>query len=543
MFVSHLKIIMGKILEERSEHYGEANKQFVIDLVNKGENVTPATRKMCKEFGLEYHETVGRSYRRFMQDAKVTDNLPNNEVDHVFQTAKSKQFDSKKKRFLISWAQQETPIHEEFLSNMEAYANHIDAEILIIAGRYRSPISLESSKQQEKKDKDKSNWHPRTVPYLIASRQNIHEHLTVLADVKVQPTASVPLSGFNSITGLESCIIGHPRVHLKSLPVLDSYPNKLLWTTGAVTVENYSDTKAGKKGSFHHTLGMLVVELDEDIFHVRQVQCEDDGSFYDLTNYVANGVASEYIYGCPAIIFGDLHLGNEHQENLKQSLQMAQDFDCDKIILHDVMENYAISHHELKNPVVLAQRELDGTWNLESEIDYMVKWFQKNSQFKFVSVMSNHTAFIDRWILNNDWRKSPNKAKYLQLANIVVSGEAPKGLVPYILDKETENVTSLSYNDSYRICGWELGLHGDMGNAGSRGSVTQFKNLNTKTITGHSHSPSREDGALVVGTLTKMRLGYNIGLSSWLASNVLIYPNGKASHIHIINNKYTTLLD
>ena len=533
---------MPKHSKEREDYYQQVNKDFVINLVKGGEKVTPATRKMCEKFNLMYHESIGRAYRDVLQTNNITDNLPNNENDDIYKTAKSKQFDSSKKRFLITWAQQETDVHEEFLSNIEAYAEHIDAEILVICGRYRSPISLEASKQQEKKDKDKNHWHPRVIPYLIASRQDLHEHLTVLADVKVQPTASTPLSGFNSITGLESCILGHPRVHLKSLPVLDSYPNKLLWTTGAVTIDNYSDTKAGKKGSFHHTLGMLVVELDEDVFHVRQVQCEEDGSFYDLMNYVANGIASGYNINCPAIIFGDLHLGNEHKENLEQSFKLVDLLSCNKIILHDVMENYAISHHELKNPVVLAQRELNGSWELQGEIDYMVKWFNDHKKYNFVSVMSNHTAFIDRWILNNDWRKSPNKAKYLELANIVVSGKAPKGLVPYILDADTENVKSLSYNDSYRIGAWELGLHGDIANAGSRGSILQFKNLNTKTITGHSHTPQREDGALIVGTLTKMRLGYNIGLSAWLASNVVIYPNFKASHINLINGRFTTLI-
>lgn len=534
---------MPKHSEERKDYYQQANKDFVINLVNNGEKVTPATRKMCKEFGLEYHESVGRAYRDILQTNNITDNLPNNENDDIFKAAKSKQFDSSKKKFIISWAQQETDIHEQFLTNIEAYADYINAEVLIIAGRYKSPISLEASKQQEKKDKDKSHWHPRLIPYLIASRQDIHEHLTVLGDLKIQPTASTPLSGLNGLTALESCIIGHPRVHLKSLPVLDSYPNKLLWTTGAVTLENYSDTKAGKKGSFHHTLGFIVVELDEDIFHVRQVQCDEDGNFYDLMHYVDKGYTNGYDLDCPAIVFGDLHLGNQHEENLNQSLKLADYLSCDKIILHDVMENYAISHHELKNPVVLAQRELDGSWELQGEIDYMIKWFNEHEEYDFVSVMSNHTAFIDRWILNNDWRKSPNKAKYLELASIVVNGKAPKGLVPYILDNKTKNVESLSYNDSYRIGDWELGLHGDIGNNGSRGGVVQFKNLNTKTITGHSHSPCREDGALVVGTLTKLRLGYNIGLSSWLASNVVIYPNYKASHINIINGKFTTLID
>jgi hypothetical protein len=58
------------------------------------------------------------------------------------------------------------------------------------------------------------------------------------------------------------------------------------------------------------------------------------------------------------------------------------------------------------------------------------------------------------------------------------------------------------------------------------------------SLTGNS--PGRKDGALAVGTSTKMRVGYNMGPSSWLQSHVIIHKNGKAQHINFINGKYTT---
>lgn len=140
-----------------------------------------------------------------------------------------------------------------------------------------------------------------------------------------------------------------------------------------------------------------------------------------------------------------------------------------------------------------------------------------------------------------DWRKTPNKRLYLELSSAVANGMAEKGLVAYILDKETNNVISLGYDDSYRVMDWELGLHYDKGANGSRGSVMQFKNLNTKSIGGHGHSPERQSGSIMVGTLTELKLGYNKGLSSWMQGVVVIYPSGKASHIHFVKGKYTTL--
>tara|TARA_R110000868_G_scaffold120421_2_gene319534 strand:- start:2950 stop:4533 length:1584 start_codon:yes stop_codon:yes gene_type:complete len=525
----------------KKEYYRKANRKFVIDLVDKGSKVTPAALEMCLQFGLKYDETVGRNYRDLLQRNGITHNTEL-EIDSILEQAKSKQFDNTKKIFLITWAQQETEIHEDFLSNIEAYAKQINAQILIIAGRYKNPISLAGSKQQEKLDKDKSNWHPRIAQYLIANRQNIHKHLTILADVKIQPTAVTPLTGFNGFTSLESCIIGFPSIHLTSLPVLDGYPNKLLLTTGAVTKDNYSDSKAGKRGQFNHTLGFVIAECDGDLFHVRQVQCDEQGGFYDLDKSIENKKVKKSKIKYPAIVFGDLHLTEENKQAVDISFEIAKWSGAEKIIVHDIFSGVSISHHEAKDPVIQARREQDGSNNLEKELNYMFEWFNSRKDFDFVSIMSNHPLWLDRWISTNDWRKNINRNMYLKLATIAVSGDAKKGIVPYLLDLNTTNVLSLGYNDSYRLAGFELALHGDKGAGGSRGSVIQFKNLNTKTIVGHSHVPVRNLGCLSVGTLTNLRLSYNAGLSAWMHSNVLIYPNGKASHIHIIKGKYTTLL-
>jgi hypothetical protein len=68
----------------------------------------------------------------------------------------------------------------------------------------------------------------------------------------------------------------------------------------------------------------------------------------------------------------------------------------------------------------------------------------------------------------------------------------------------------------------------------------QFRKLNTKIIVGHYHSPERKDGALSVGTSTKLRVNYNQGPSSWLHSHVIIHTDGKAQHINFLNGHFTT---
>lgn len=525
---------MGKI------KYTKEQVNLVISLVEDGNGVTYATKLMCETFNIPYNESTGRVFRKKLQKQGVTNNVISIDDTDVFKEAQKKEHDKTKKRFLISWGQADTAVHKGFLKNMEAYAEYIDADILIIAGRYRNPSSLSSSKNLAEKEKNaKNTWASEILPYLDANRHNLHEHLVVLSDVKIQPTASMPLTSLNGLTGLESCIIGHPRSHLKFLPVLEGYPSKVLLTTGAVTVENYTDTKIGKQSEFNHQTGCVIVELDGDIFHIRQIIADNDGDFYDLSYKIEDG----HVYTNDKIevaVLGDIHLTSEDKENIEVSFKMLEKFNPSHVVLHDIFDGGSVSHHEKKNPFQLIKREADGSNSLQREIDYMIEWFNSKPLYKYIIPAANHNDFIDRWLQNEDWRKENNKALYLKYANITAQGWAPKGIIAYILENEFDHIKCLGVDESYNVLDWELSLHGDRGASGSRGSVTQFKNLNVKNVTAHSHSASKTDGHCCVGTLTKLRMGYNLGMSSWVASNVVIYPNGKAQHIHITRGKYTT---
>lgn len=112
----------------------------------------------------------------------------------------------------------------------------------------------------------------------------------VLGDIKTQPTAVNPLSGFETITGSCSAIIGHPKLDLTTIATLQRKLPKILTTTGACTKADYSDTKAGVKGAHHHIYGAFVVEIDGDVFHMRQINAVENGSFIDLEHeYTAKG--------------------------------------------------------------------------------------------------------------------------------------------------------------------------------------------------------------------------------------------------------------
>lgn len=451
--------------------------------------------------------------------------------------AKERKFNKKKKRFIITWAQNSTDVHENFISNIEAYAKFINAGIHIIAGRYKNPTSVFTDKQYDV-------WSDRILQYLDAGRHEVHKHMWIMSDVKIQPTAVDPMTGLQGMSGINSCVFGSPKVQMETIPVLEGNLPKLMMTTGACTLKNYIDSKSGKKGEFHHTLGFVIVEIkDEEIFFSRQITATDDGNFTDLYFKVKDGNV-ERIESVAAAVLGDLHYGQHDERVLSKTMDLFKIIKPENVILHDVFDGLSINHHESKDPFIQYQREIEGTNSLRSEIESMLQGLEKFKDYNVSIVRSNHDDFLDRWLKNTDWRKAntlKNSVEYMEFSALLLKGEAPKGVIPYLINQRFPNFITLGRSDSLIINGWELAQHGDIGSNGSRGSLVQFRKLNTKIIVGHYHSPGRKDGALAVGTSTKLRVNYNLGPSGWLQSHVIVHHDGKAQHINFIRGEFTTL--
>ncbi len=457
------------------------------------------------------------------------------EQTHEFRQAQKRKVNKQKKRFLITWAQNGTPVHTQFFENMKVYAKHIDADIHVIAGRYKNPTSIFT-------DKNFDYWEPELHPYLDAARHDVHRYLSIISDLKVQPTSSEPLTGLEGISGVNSCVFGHPRVHMKVIPVLEGYKPKVMWTTGAVTVKNYTDSKNGKKGEFHHTLGFVVVEIkDKEVFFCRQVTATDKGDFCDLFNEVKNGAVSR-VDTVEAAVLGDVHVGETDPRIMKVTSALLDRFKPKHTMIHDLFNGHSISHHDAKNPFKQFQKEKDGSNVLKKEIDETLDWVGQYHKYNLVIVRGNHDDFVDRWLQNADWKHNiKNALEYMEYSTILLQNKAPNGIIPYLIKQKYPKVKTLGRSDSYRVYDWELAVHGDVGTNGSRGSLEQYRRMNTKCITAHSHTPGRKDGALAVGTMTKLRVGYNIGGSGWMHCHAIIHKNKKAQQILFIEGDYTTL--
>jgi len=359
------------------------------------------------------------------------------------------------------------------------------------------------------------------------------------------------MTGMQALSGVNSCVFGSPKVQMEMIPVLDGNAPKMMLTTGAITMQNYTDSKSGKVGEFHHTFGFVIVEIkDDEIFFVRQVTADDkSGNFSDLCYRVENETIKN-INKLEAIVLGDLHCGHHDEKVLDTTIDMMYKMLPKHVILHDVFDGDSISHHQMKDPFLQYGKEVNGTNDLKKEIDSVMASLKPFEKYKnVVIVRSNHDDFLDRWLKNEDWKKQPtfkNSRLYMQLSDILLEQYANNpmcvyGVIPAFIKQKYPKFITLNRSDSYKVKGgWELGQHGDVGSNGSRGSLLQFRRLNTKIVVGHYHSPGRKDGALAVGTSTNMRVGYNLGPSTWLQSHVIIHEDGRAQHINFINGEFTT---
>jgi len=485
-----------------------------------------------------------RTVRKYLVKLGLKEKLIESSIPDQYKQAQLKIVDTTKKYYLISWAQNNTKAHKGLIENMEAYKNFIgedSCEIIIIAGRYNNFNTLNGQKEEE-------YWDQSIAPYLSANKHDLNSNIQIRGDIKIVPTNITPLNGIEGLSNNESLIIGSPSPHLKSIPVVDSTKPKLLLTTCACTVENYSQSLSGKRGEFNHTLGFSIVEIkDDSTFFVRQVNAiKKTGEFTDLYYNVKNGVVKR-TNEIEGIVFGDLHIGEHDEEVLDKTLNVLMKKLYPKTaVCHDIMSSYSINVHDVKNIYESYKKEVSGKNDLSAEIEMVLSWIGKlsNKTDNVVVVRSNHDHFVERW-LNCDWRSFPtlkNSEKYMEFALLTLQGKAENGIIPYLINQRFPNYKCLDRNESYKIGGFEISQHNDVGPNGSRGGgVEQFKKLASKYIFGHSHSPARSLGAICVPTNTKLRLGYNDGLSSWLQGSVIISKETlKAQHILFINGEFTT---
>lgn len=455
-----------------------------------------------------------------------------------------------RKTYVVTAAQNATPVHDGFLSALKQYCEHNDAELIVIPLRYKNPTSRWTASQA-----NEEKWADAVEPYLYNQRKKLNDNLTLLGDIKIQPTAVRPLTGFEGLTHGESCIVGHTKLQFMTVPTPQNALPKLMTTTGAVTVKNYTDSRAGKGGEFHHVFGAVVIEVESrSVFHMRHVNARGDGAFIDLDMaYYPDRVEKAPPY--KAIVFGDAHYKFADPTVVNGTFGkggLVELLNPEALVWHDLLDAYAVSPHHEKNPFIELAKHKDEANNIEREVHETVDWLIKKSGGRTSYIVpSNHDDMLARWILRADWKSDPENSEfYLETAlHMARSARMAKNgatyLDPFIYWAEriaksrgVDHVIPIRRGQSLLIENIECSMHGDKGPHGARGSVKNLSRLGVRVISGHGHAPAIEEGHWRTGTMTYLNLEYNEGPSAWLNTHCSIDAFGKRHLHHIVRGRF-----
>lgn len=451
---------------------------------------------------------------------------------------------------LITAAQNATPAHGGFVKAMESLCNERSGDILAVPISYKNPTSRwDASSQNEQV------WADEFTPYLCNQRKRLNRNLIVLGDIPTQPTAVNPLSGYDALTHGESGILAHTKLALRTIATPQSRYPKILTTTGAATVENFTRTPTGKKGEFHYTLGATLVEIKGKKFHIRQINGDKtSGDFIDLDRYY--GGNGHTMKAPPALA---LPMGDTHVDSVDPAVDAAtfgpggivETLNPQELDWHDLLDSYSVSHHHAGNVFIAAAKIRSGRMDVDAEVRRAVEHVMKRTTGgrKSYIVASNHIDMLTKWVVNTDPRSAPANLRFWcetalaldKATTIDARGAAiPDAFAQWgrKLIGDRQDITFLDRDATHTVAGIELGMHGDKGPNGSRGSRQNLRRIGVKSIIGHSHSPGIDEGCYQVGTSTYLKLEYTSGPSGWLNTHCIVYANGKRSLINIIDGEW-----
>lgn len=361
-------------------------------------------------------------------------------------------------------------------------------------------------------------------------------------DLGLGPTQVNPLSGLARLAQKKaSLLIASPKQSMETIPVSNVGIPHILQATGAITTSMYTENRIGMLAEEDHVIGGIIVEVqDSKIFHLRQVQADAQGGFYDLDKYYSyKGVANAT---AEAFVLGDIHCGNEDPTAMKAWKEVMRQVKPKHIFLHDILDCRSISHHEQHNMTKKANRpdlfkllstELNG---VSGFLHGMTKEFPN---ITFNVVRSNHDEHLDRYLDEGRFLFDHHNYRLaLQLALLRVDGFNP--LAEYVKGKigTRKNLRWLRRDEDFKIAGVQLSAHGDIGPNGSKGTIMGTERSYYNAITAHLHSPRILRKSFQVGTSTKYRLSYTSGPSNWLHASCLLYKNGMKQMIVSIGGEW-----
>ena len=459
--------------------------------------------------------------------------------------------------FILTAAQDDTPVVDEFWQNLLAYKEHLGAELYVGGFTYQKGLFEDHSVAA-------GSFAEAVVPHLHPEIVELAPRCVWYGKANILPTATDPLTGWDTQTRDAWAIFPHAKIALRSIPVMPGRPGKQIMTTGVVTRENYVQRNSGQKAEFHHTIGATVVEVaDDGRFWCRQIAGNRDGSFQDLDVVVRGGAISRG-NAIEAITWGDIHVEWQNEEVAAGAWGIGGRLGCGVMLdelrpryqfFHDLYDFTARSHHTRNDPHEKVRRIVDGMDVVEYAILLGANFLRHVSRpwCQSVAVFSNHDGIhIEKWLKDPGGAFDPVNAYYWHRLNSAYHEAIRTGDQEFMVHEfalraavadALVGITFLREGESFLIAQAtapiECGLHAHMGPRGARGSAASLAKIVERINAAHVHEPTIKEGAYFAGLSGRVNMPYAMrGPGAWHNAHIVTYPSGKRSIITMQNGRW-----
>jgi hypothetical protein len=481
-------------------------------------------------------------------------------------------------RYILTSAQNNTHAHVEGLRNLKAYRDFLASgknTCQIFVGTFSYAMDAYGAKAVKRGKFDAARVHdklwyaPELREFFVDESVQLAPGLVWCGEMNILPTATNPLTGLDTYNGRNSNIVPHVRFAMESIASLPDEATKFNYTTGAITLRNYIQKRAGIIAERAHCYGALLVEVDDETnWYVRQLQIGEDGEIYDIGPAGCRGVkiANGKVEAVPvtskrdgfveAITWGDIHAAE--MDATVRDVCWSEDGMLDQLrpklqFFHDVFSMRSRSHHEIKNFHRTFQKMVLGEGLVEDEIQVTADFLREASRewCDGVVVRSNHDRHLDRWLNEANPTHDPLNARYfMELQGVTLrayeQGDVSFNVLEYALRTAQgglpQGLRFLAEDESFVICkssagGIECGLHGDLGPNGSRGTTRSLTKLGRPANKAHDHTATIRWPVFSAGACS-LDFPYMKGPHAHSVSHIVTFANGARQIATLWNGKF-----
>ena len=388
----------------------------------------------------------------------------------------------------------------------------------------------------------------------FATEFTFNKHLKAI-EAYINPQQANPITGLHRIRvhrytdtyepGKEikrtktSIIVGHSKQMLEVIPTGNESHPRIIHSTGTICNSTYLRNRVGMIANEDHKLGGLIIEIQDDVFWVRQAQFDPiDGSFVDLgRRYHADGRVTKE--RAQAFKMGDIHPGHHSETALEAMYKLWDIILPRRIFFEDFFDGTSISHHLANKRLTKAKIAKDMPFfiDLPTEISMAKEtlekiWDRAPKDAELIATASNHPEHVTRYLEEARYINDcpPN---YIMGHEMVVDAYYGKNPLQERLDPN-KRMRWTGENQDYFVHGVQMNAHGHLGIGGAKGGKATHEKAYGDAMVAHSHTPSIYHNTFTVGHMTHERHGYNNGPSSWLLCCGAVYKGGQKQLYMII---------